>query len=154
MIVEYDHGARGPRDTRSHTQYTPTNPPHTTSRIPFALASLDAALTSLDAALLTSSEAVVVERWTAPDQAGAVTGGAVEIEGRKRRAQRGVVLWGELRGVCTDAAVGGLCSRIYLFILGGRTGGWWRWWRERWWLVVAVMVVVVVCEGGTSVTNE
>ena len=99
MIAEYDHGARGPRDTRSHTQYTPTNPPHTTSHIPFALASLDAALTSLDAALLTSSEAVVVERWTAPDQAGAVTAGAVEIEGRKRRAQRGVVLWGELRGV-------------------------------------------------------
>ena len=54
---------------------------------------------------------------------------------------------------CTDAA-GGLCSRINLSILGGRTGGWWRWWRERWWLVVAVMVVVVVCEGGTSVTNE
>ena len=107
MIAEYDHGARGPRDTRSHTQYTPTNPPHTTSHIPdaaltsldAALASLDAALTSLDAALLTSSEAVVVERWTAPDQAGAVTAGAVEIEGRKRRAQRGVVLWGELRGV-------------------------------------------------------
>ena len=116
-----DHGARGPRDTRSHTQYTPTNPPHTTSHIPdAALASLDAALTSLDAAL-TSSEAVVVERWTAPDQAGAVTAGAVEIEGRKRRAQRGVVLWGELRGVYRCR--GGLCSRIYLFILGGRTAG-------------------------------
>ena len=115
MIAEYDHGARGPR----HTQYTPTNPPHTTSRIPFALASLDAALTSLDAALLTSSEAVVVERWTAPDQAGAVTAGAVEIEGRKRRAQRGVVLWGELRGVYR-------CRRwvvlTHLFIHFGRAG--------------------------------
>ena len=64
MIAEYDHGARGPRDTRSHTQYTPTNQPNTSPRVP------DAALTSL--------EADVVERWTAPDQAGAVTAGAAE----------------------------------------------------------------------------
>ena len=51
-------------DTRSHTQYTPTNQPNTSPRVP------DAALTSL--------EADVVERWTAPDQAGAVTAGAAE----------------------------------------------------------------------------
>ena len=137
MIAEYDHGARGPRDTRSHTQYTPTNPPHTTSHIPFALASLDAALTSLDAALLTSSEAVVVERWTAPDQAGAVTAGAVEIEGRKRRAQRGVVLWGELRGVyrcrwwvaLTHLFIhfGRADGRVVAVVAGAVVVG--RWWR-------------------------
>ena len=145
-----DHGARGPRDTRSHTQYTPTNPPHTTSHIPFALASLDAALTSLDAALLTSSEAVVVERWTAPDQAGAVTAGAVEIEGRKRRAQRGVVLWGELRrwGVQMPP-VGCAHAFIYSFWAGGRAGGGGGGGSGGGWSVEAVMVVVVVCEGGT-----
>ena len=94
-----------------------------------------------------------MERWTAPDQAGAVTAGAVEIEGRKRRAQRGVVLWGELRrwGVQMPRWV----VLTHLFIHFGRADG-----RVvavvagavvvRWWCVAVMVMVVVVCEGGSD----